>query len=484
MSQMSGIESSVATPAPGKDNDNENKIFVGLIVVAIILLLAIIFTSTSSTGASKGDGGDDGSDGSNDGDSFNSNQGSSGGKFEGGKPPPPTTTTKKYVRRTTREVITFSPTPDQFLTDPTPKLWSPLPAAGSQSDTLLCVVGQNENSAVNKPKFPEDGVCDLTFYAHLVYRDNEFQGTENKVSWTTFQNVASRSQKTGYGFSVDYKSTSTFHSTVFGTNNKQSTIKSYFDNKKIKHYGVLNALDTESALKQSASSSTGLGILRSFKALQRTWSAPNNHLVVGVRFPSFFSNSYIGKSSALKDIVNKTAATIVVIHSHVTTWRSNERPLCMTSWMYIRNRTTEPNLKEIASNVIPNAAIPETVIVMISFTMSAQIFKTDSVYRSSKANFQAKAFGWLPYAQMCLGVMKYDDLDANADVYISSLDKTFSFCAERTETLISKFQKWMVNRPPKKHGIALFDVELDDVDDVCKRGPFNRIVQLRRYLRS
>ncbi|KAL1473358.1 hypothetical protein MTO96_038747, partial [Rhipicephalus appendiculatus] len=98
---------------------------------------------------------------------------------------------------------------------PNPTLWPPVPTAGSQNDTLLCVAGQNQNTPEQKGTFPDDGLCDLTFYAHLTYIDGKFTGTDNALSWQQFQNAASQSSKTKYGFSINYRDASTFYDAVF-----------------------------------------------------------------------------------------------------------------------------------------------------------------------------------------------------------------------------------------------------------------------------
>ncbi|KAK8785055.1 hypothetical protein V5799_008575, partial [Amblyomma americanum] len=82
----------------------------------------------------------------------------------------------------------------------------------------------------------------------------------------------------------------------------------------------------------------------------------------------------------------------------------------------------------------------------------------------------------------CKGVLKYKDFDAKAEVFIWSHDTAFSVCAETSETMISKVKKWFKMQLPKYHGVALFDVELDDFDNACKNGSFSRIKALKDYL--
>ncbi|KAK8758793.1 hypothetical protein V5799_003575, partial [Amblyomma americanum] len=45
-----------------------------------------------------------------------------------------------------------------------------------------------------------------------------------------------------------------------------------------------------------------------------------------------------------------------------------------------------------------------------------------------------------------------------------------------------KVKKWFKMQLPKYHGVALFDVELDDFDNACKNGSFSRIKALKDYL--
>ncbi|KAL1476729.1 hypothetical protein MTO96_036291, partial [Rhipicephalus appendiculatus] len=156
-----------------------------------------------------------------------------------------------------------------------------------------------------------------------------------------------------------------------------------------------------------------------------------------------------------------TGATILVLHTHASTWIQTEGPLCMTSWTYINDRTSQPTLKDVGTDILSQAKIADDITVMITFPMSVQIFKSDSTYHDSGSGFQASSFGWLPYEQMCIYEAPHDELDTNADI-----------------------KKWLAIVNPKKHGFAFFDIELDDLDNTCKKGAFYRIQQVKRYLRS
>lgn len=476
---MSGIESSVMTPAASTDDDSSNKMFFGLLVIAGILLLAILLTEAGVIGASHGSDGGNGGGGDADDDN-----GKGPSFVQGGKPPPPATTTKKYVRKTTREVITTSPTPDQFVMNPTPKVWPARPTAGSQNDTLLCVVGQIQNTPVHKPKFPDDGLCDYTFYAHLVYSNGEFRGKDNKFTWDNFKAIASQSVKTGYGFSINYANAKDFKEAVFGSGNKKNEIKTFFDSNKIRHYGFLEAMDNDYSLNRSANTADGIKQLKEFLSLAISWRGTNTQIAVGVRFASYEATTFASKGAVLKNIASQTGATIVVLHTHVASYVKDESALCMTSWTYIKGRTKQPTLKDVGTDILARAALPGSVTVMISFTLSAQIFRSSSTYHSEKSNFKAAGFGLLPYSQMCIANIPHQDKDANAEVFISSFSSTYSVCAERSETIISKVKKWLLVVNPQKHGFAFFDVELDDLADTCRKGLFHRIDQVKRYLRS
>ncbi|KAL1479464.1 hypothetical protein MTO96_015929 [Rhipicephalus appendiculatus] len=242
-----------------------NKIFIGLVVIAVILLILILIKGAVAEFGSQKDGGDGGDGGGSDGDKSDNSDIVAGGG--GSNPTPPTT--KKYVRKTTQEVITTSPTPDQFVPKPNPTLWPPPPAPGSQNDTVLCVVGENEITPVDKPVYPEDGLCNLVFFAHLVFLGNEFRGRRSEATWTNFRSAASKSSKTGYGFSIDYHDANTFYEAVFGSG-----------------------------------SSTGIGQLKALKALATSWQATDTQIVIGVKFSSYIDDeTFRAKVRALHDIV-------------------------------------------------------------------------------------------------------------------------------------------------------------------------------------
>ncbi|XP_077500068.1 uncharacterized protein LOC144110870 [Amblyomma americanum] len=477
MSQMSSIESSVAESrgAGGKGDDQSNRMFTFLVVLAILLLLAIVGIQMTA-GSSHGSGEDD-ADG--DGGGGESSKPPSGPGFIVKPPPPPTPPTTRRKRKTSTIKVTPEATTDKFSEPPT-TLFPPKPQPGEQTDTLLCVVGQE----AIVPKFPDDGVCDLTFYADLVYSNGDFTGKKHPVSWVVFQTIAQQSKKTGYGLSADMSSDGKFSQAFTGSGKGKQLLKQYYD-KKIVHHGILNAEGSESTLTSAASDSSKLGLINTFRQLHTEWGAANNHLVVGVRFSSYKTSSQNGaKATALKTIVSKVSPTIVVVHTHVNSWKPGQKPVCMTSWEYPGSRDDQPNMKDVAVHVIPNASIPETTIVMPSFSLASQIFKTGSTYHSSKSSFSAKEFGFLNYVQVCMGVIKHKDYDAKADLYIWSQDNFFSFCAETTETIISKVKKSFLTYAAKKHGVAFFDVDLDDFDDSCKNGSFSRIKDVKTFLRT
>ncbi|KAL3212319.1 hypothetical protein MRX96_051860 [Rhipicephalus microplus] len=164
-------------------------------------------SSASTPVASQKDGGDDGSGGDK---SDNADIIAGGGSSA-----PTATTTPKDVHKTTQELrysklkaalrSGYERIVATTCADPHPTQGPPQPTVGSQNDTLLCVSGTNPNTPENKPVFPDDGLCDLTFYAHLSFIFGEFSGTDNGWSWENFKDVASRSSKPMYGFSINYR---------------------------------------------------------------------------------------------------------------------------------------------------------------------------------------------------------------------------------------------------------------------------------------
>ncbi|KAL1476473.1 hypothetical protein MTO96_036469 [Rhipicephalus appendiculatus] len=161
-----------------------------------------------------------------------------------------------------------------------------------------------------------------------------------------------------------------------------------------------------------------------------------------------------------------------------------ESPVCVTPWTYMNWRNSQPTLKDVGTVILSKAAIPDTVTVMISFTMGAHVFKSDTVYHYALNQFRPWAFGWLPYEQICLHDMPYDDFDDSSVVHVLSLESTFSYCAETSETIISKVKKWLAVVAPKRHGFAFYDMEMGDVNNACSKGAFYRIAQLKQYLRT
>ncbi|XP_070395456.1 uncharacterized protein [Dermacentor albipictus] len=458
---------------PG-NRDCSDKLFVGTVIILLLLIagLLFIYLSGSSAGASAHIGSGEGeSSGGGDGSSGPSGPSGPSGQFIKATPPPPTTRATR--RHRTIAVQTTSPTPD--LIQETPHTARPVPKKREPyEDLLLCTISHR---AIFKEMYPPDGHCDLLFYTTAYYEPSskEFLGARDQFSFDVFRSQArsaGANSKTGYGVSFDYT-----YSSLIDDELKRTPAQHAFQalwNNNIYHYGMLHILDSLKRLTYK----NQLRLIKTIKERQDALGASKN----GQRVLGFLQ---VYKSD-ITTLVNFTQwnypVTIIVTCGH--TWKASYDDVIRVPQLWIGPKMT--NLNDIASHWA-KVKINDNVRIMVSFTMSASVWITKGSTGSATNPLSYRCKWWNPvvYVQSCKDTFSKTKYIPSAETMISSskgLEVLLAF--DTAENLRKKTELFFarVGNLPKKHGLALYDVDFDDYTNACGKGAFQRLKTLSRYL--
>lgn len=470
MSQMSEMSSMAQEPpAGGKEIDKK---FVGtvLILLLLIVVLAFIYLSGSSSEANV-DGGSGGDD-----DSSGTNQGPSGTSGQFVTKATSTPSTRSTPRRRTVFVVTTSPTPD--LIQETPHPARPVPKKREPyEDLLLCTISHR---AIFKEMYPPDGHCDLLFYTTAYYepKSNEFRGARDEFSFSVFLSKArsaGANSKTGYGVSFDY-----VYSSIIDYELRQTTAQQKFQalwNNNIYHYGMLHVYDKA----ENLTATDKLRLLKTIKARQDALGAnKNGHRVLGFKLLRG-SASHVKYIEVLNHTQRHYPVTIIVVVTHMFKVAYKDYILGPQLWTSSRSYVLWDSSQYWISKFNDN------VRVMPSFTMSAAAW----IFSGSNGNLDDlldyKIQWWNPviYVQSCKDTYIQSGYHSGGEfMFKGNKSVGFVLTYDTAENLKKKMEKFFVaaTNLPKKHGWALYDVDLDDFSNECGNGAFHRLKEISRYM--
>ncbi|KAH7935242.1 hypothetical protein HPB52_004941 [Rhipicephalus sanguineus] len=116
---------------------------------------------------------------------------------------------------------------------------------------LICTVGA---TAIFEQMIPPDGLCDYVYYTNVVVIKGNLHAIEISRSWEAFKNALATFNTTsgGIGFDVRYVTVADLDATL-----EDKSLKD-LASRNVKHYGVLNVLDTASKVKGVFAKAKGL----------------------------------------------------------------------------------------------------------------------------------------------------------------------------------------------------------------------------------
>ncbi|KAH7935251.1 hypothetical protein HPB52_004950 [Rhipicephalus sanguineus] len=180
------------------------------------------------------------------------------------------------------------------------------PAFTVSVDQLICTVG---DTAIFDRMVPLDGLCHYIYYTNIVVQKGELTAIKVSVSWNTFKAVLSGYKKTtgGIGFDVRYVDVTDLSAQVQGKLNDL-----YLRN--VKHYGILNALETSKNLTDIFTKAKGL--LKKLKNFQVRDDTQKTLLAFGI-YNYLEDGAWDTLQEVFASAVNDSVADTVIAYSSV-----------------------------------------------------------------------------------------------------------------------------------------------------------------------
>ncbi|XP_064468913.1 uncharacterized protein LOC135383347 [Ornithodoros turicata] len=418
-----------------------------VILVCAIALLAIgiigIAYAMDAFGGSK-DSDDDGGDSTPD---YPYDVSGGGASSSDSQPPIPAPTPRPPPPPTTTTTTTQAPLPD------TP---------------ILCTLSR----AVASYQYPPPNTCNLIFITH-VYCEN-FKDASPRVQgilttpFNFFKKMAldPKYGQTRFGISVHER-----YATECGTTfNTDAELSALYD-ANIKHYGLLSVtLQPDQSV---------INLLQRFKAVQKSKNPEYGSVVIGIRGKYGLAPSFGSWIQAVKD----KGYDIIVLHTHISSW--NVTGMTGTSGASSWTSTTHAyaSMIDVIVSVNPTA-FSTNATFMLSLTMGVQTFqmkKTDSVTQLTIKPLSATMSS---FAETCASGLTAKTEDLISHFMITGSTTTHvQYIYDSSDTIKTKGNKVkeaITQMGIKvKRGWAIFDVELDDPANVCKKSrSFDRLIEV------
>ncbi|XP_077521005.1 uncharacterized protein LOC144132460 [Amblyomma americanum] len=383
---------------------------------------------------------------------------------------PPAAPTPFTRRRTTSEATT-SPTPDQFQEPALTARPVPKPLATQHDDLVLCTI---THRAQWDKTYPPDGLCDLLYYTSIRYDNSRYQfdGSYDRASFDLFlqkARAAGSGAKTGYGASFEYEYAQDAAAQV--------SRLSHLWNRGVRHFGILHAWDTASNL---TSYNYKLNFIKEAKKTQTALGSGSTvHMALGFQVKKRSESS---KTRNILSYIQKNyPVTILITVTHTIRAVKNDYSEGPTSWA---NSHVSYSLALIADEWRA-AALNDTVWFMPSFTLAAVTWKLLNDYYSSHpdGSYQIRYWGPTIFEQACGGSGHEDK--SGWYMYRGNWNSGQLLTWDYSYTLVKKMMNFFgrVGTAPKKHGIAVYDVDYDDPHAKCLKGAFFRLKMMNRYMR-
>ncbi|XP_064468914.1 uncharacterized protein LOC135383350 [Ornithodoros turicata] len=220
-----------------------------------------------------------------------------------------------------------------------------------------------------------------------------------------------------------------------------------------------------------------------FKAVQKSKNPDYGSVVIGIRGKYGLAPSFGSWIQAVKD----KGYDIIVLHTHISSW--NVTAMTGTSGASIWTSTTYVYASMMnAIGALSPTAFSTNATVMLSLTMGVQTFqmkKTDGV---TQLNIKPLSATMSTFAETCASGLTAKTEDPNSHFMITGSTTTHvQYIYDSSETIKTKGNLAKAEIGKKaikvKRGWAIFDVELDDPVNFCKKSrSFDRLIEVATAL--
>ncbi|KAH8035480.1 hypothetical protein HPB51_005715 [Rhipicephalus microplus] len=215
---------------------------------------------------------------------------------------------------------------------------------------------------------PPDGLCNYIYYTSVVVSKGNIYAIEGTRSWNVFQNALSTFKKTsgGIGFDVRYVTVKDLDATLDSKWLKNLTSRN------VKHYGVLNVLETSAKVKGVFGKAKDL--LKQMKTLQG--SDGNRRTLIAMGIYSYHEkDAWSNLQEMFTEAVEQSVADTVIAYSSVGWIQSESECLSVPPSVWDKSVFLEDSAKN-ADRVpdIRNAVMSASVNVADTVNASAHSF--------------------------------------------------------------------------------------------------------------
>ncbi|KAL1445237.1 hypothetical protein MTO96_029277 [Rhipicephalus appendiculatus] len=450
------------------DDAGSKKFYLFAGALMFLLLCAIIYVllshTSSSAAAVKGD------DGSGGGGDDKVSGGGSGGSFIAPTPPPPPAPKTPFHRVTTAEVFTTSPTADTAKETPDPARPPRKPRVTSINDVIMCTMSYR---ALYGLQMPPDGVCTHIVYSEVLIQNQQVISMYDTSgdSLSAFMDHAKQAQKTRHGASFSYQYADDAATVI---NSASSSLQDLW-NSNIYDYGMLYAYDKASELQSS--SNAKLSLLNALSTQQNALKqgSASFDTFVGV-LNSDYGDDSTDAMQMLKDVSNNYPITIIIFITHFFVLDGAPSPRPPTTL----TGSGRPPKVGISDN-LSKAGVKPTVALLVSFTLTICKYLMASGW-SGDVTGSYVSFAPIRYYDACEMRSSMVEQSHKDYAYIAISDQQVLLMYDTLDTLHDKLQEVFKTYNHPKHGLAVYDVDYDQYNTTCGTPPFNRLLQIVRYM--
>ncbi|XP_075730752.1 uncharacterized protein LOC142774249 [Rhipicephalus microplus] len=219
---------------------------------------------------------------------------------------------------------------------------------------------------------PPDGLCNYIYYTSVVVSKGNIYAIEGTRSWNVFQNALSTFKKTsgGIGFDVRYVTVQDLDATLDSKWLKNLTSRN------VKHYGVLNVLETSAKVKGVFGKAKDL--LKQMKTLQGSDGNRRTLIAMGI-YNYHEKDAWSNLQEMFTEAVEQSVADTVIAYSSVGWIQSESECLSVPPSVWdksvfledsAKNADRVPDIQTVVGMMKKDRKIKEGIRIGFSFELA------------------------------------------------------------------------------------------------------------------
>ncbi|KAL3196852.1 hypothetical protein MRX96_014946 [Rhipicephalus microplus] len=253
---------------------------------------------------------------------------------------------------------------------------------------------------------PPDGLCNYIYYTSVVVSKGNIYAIEGTRSWNVFQNALSTFKKTsgGIGFDVRYVTVQDLDATLDSKWLKNLTSRN------VKHYGVLNVLETSAKVKGVFGKAKDL--LKQMKTLQGSDGNRRTLIAMGI-YNYHEKDAWSNLQEMFTEAVEQSVADTVIAYSSVGWIQSESECLSVPPSVWdksvfledsAKNADRVPDIQTVVGMMKKDRKIKEGIRIGFSFelaTLAYILLKLDAANPYKNINAPCSRMFLTDLSQLC-----------------------------------------------------------------------------------